>query len=221
MIVGPPSDRTEVKRLAERGVYDRAEIDAILDEALICHLALIHEGRPIAVPTIHARVGDTLYVHGSPASRVLRAMKSGAEICVTAAIVDGLVVARTPFHNSMNYRSVVAYGMPRFVDDPGEKLAALEAVTEHVLPGRWADSRPPNDKEIKGTVILAITLDEASAKVRSGGPKDEAEDYLLPIWAGVVPVRTAFGDPVVDEESQVDVDVPAYVSPYRRSEGPA
>jgi nitroimidazol reductase NimA-like FMN-containing flavoprotein (pyridoxamine 5'-phosphate oxidase superfamily) len=212
----PPTKRTEVRRLPERGVYDRDAIDAILDEALICHVALVYEGRPIVVPTIHARSGDTLYIHGSPASRMLRAMKGGAEICVTVALIDGLVVARTPFHNSMNYRSVVAYGVPRVVDDPDEKLAALEIVTEAVLPGRWADSRPPNEKEIKGTLIIAITLDEASAKVRTGDPGDEPEDYELPIWAGVIPMVTAYGEPINDPGLRMAVDAPEYVTNYRR-----
>ena len=212
----PPTPRTEVRRLAERGVYDRGTVAAILDEALTCYVAIVHEGRPVVIPTIHARVGDILYLHGSPGSRLLRAMKSGAEICVTTAIVDGLVVARTPFHNSMNYRSVVVYGVPRFVDDPAEKTRAFKAITEHVLPGRWGDSRPPDESETKGTLIIAITLDEASAKVRDGGPRDEPEDYELPFWAGVLPVSQSYGEPVVDEDMRVDVSVPLYLTDYRR-----
>ncbi len=212
----PPTPRTEVRRIAERGVYDRAVINAILDEALICYVGLNHNGRPAVVPTVHARLGDTLYIHGSPASRMLRQMKRGAEICVTTAIIDGLVVARTPFHNSMNYRSVIVYGSPRFVDDPEEKMAAFAAITEHVIPGRWVDSRPPNDKEVTGTLIVAITLDEASAKVRVGGPKDEPEDYDLPIWAGVVPVARVYGKPIVDDDLRVTVAVPDYLTDYHR-----
>lgn len=211
-----PTARTEVRRLAERGVYDRSLIDAILDEALICNVGIVHDGHPAVIPTIHARVGDTLYLHGSPASRMLRDMKEGAEVCVTAAILDGLVVARTPFHNSMNYRSVVVYGVPRLVDDETEKLEAFRAITEHVLPGRWEDSRPPNEKETRGTLIVALSLDEASAKVRSGGPKDDAEDYDLPYWAGVVPVTTRFGSPKDDEHLRVEAVVPDYIAGYRR-----
>ena len=212
----PPTPRTEVRRLAERGVYDRQTVNAILDEALICYVALVHDGRPAVIPTIHARVDDILYLHGSPASRMLRGMKSGLEICVTTAIVDGLIVARTPFHNSMNYRSVVVYGVPRFVNDPEEKTQAFRAITEHVLPGRWSDSRPPNERETNGTLIMAITLDEASAKVRKGGPKDEPEDYELPFWAGVVPVWRSYGTPIVDEDMRVEASVPDYLIDYRR-----
>lgn len=216
MSSSPPSRRTEVRRLPERGVYDPAEVASILDEALICHVAITHDGAPVIVPTIHARVDETLYLHGSPASRVLRAMKAGAEVCVAASIIDGLVVARTPFHNSMNYRSVVVYGAPRFVDDRDEKMAAFRAITEHVLPGRWEDSRPPSDKEINGTLIMALSLAEASAKVRSGGPGDEPEDYDLPYWAGVIPVEATFGDPVDDEDPRMTARPPGYIEGYRR-----
>jgi nitroimidazol reductase NimA-like FMN-containing flavoprotein (pyridoxamine 5'-phosphate oxidase superfamily) len=213
---GPPSRRTEVHRLPERAVYDRDVIDAIVDEALVCYVGIVHDGGPVVVPTIHARVGDTLYLHGSPASRLLRAMRRGDQVCVTIALVDGLVVARTPFNNSMNYRSVMVFGEPRFVDDPQEKDLAFAAITEHVLPGRWEGSRPPNDKESRGTLIVALPLDESSAKVRTGGPNDEAEDYGLPIWAGVIPVGTVFGEPEPDERLEVDVEVPSELVRYRR-----
>jgi hypothetical protein len=219
MTQGPPSERTEVRRIAERGVYDHESIAAILDEALICHVGLVHDGHPVVIPTIHARAGSTLYIHGSPASRVLRAMKKGAEVCVTASIIDGLVLARSVFHHSMNYRSVVVYGAPRLVTDPEEKMLAFEAVTEHVAKGRWADARCPNDREIKATLILALPLDEASAKVRTGGPVDDDEDYDLPIWAGVVPVSAAYGRPIEDELMRVEADVPVYVSDYDRGDG--
>ena len=211
-----PSPRTEVRRLPERGSYDRRLIDAILDEALICHVGFIYEGTPVVIPTIHARVGNTLYFHGSPASRMLRSMRSGDEVCVNVTLVDGVVVARAAFHNSMNYRSVVIFGRPRIVDDPDEKWAALEAVTEHVVPGRWADSRPMTEKEMKGTLVAALPISEASAKVREGGPKDEEADYELPIWAGVVPLATLPGDPVSAEGLRVDVPIPPYLSHYRR-----
>jgi nitroimidazol reductase NimA-like FMN-containing flavoprotein (pyridoxamine 5'-phosphate oxidase superfamily) len=211
-----PSPRTQVRRLAERGSYDRALIESILDEALICHVGFLHEGTPVVIPTIHARVGETLYLHGSPASRMLRGMRSGDEICVTVTLVDGVVVARAAFHNSMNYRSVVVFGTPRIVDDPVEKWNALEAITEHVIPGRWTDSRPMSEKEQRGTLVVALPITEASAKIREGGPGDDDEDYSLPIWAGVVPLTLTPGDPIADPLLQVDVDAPSYVTEYRR-----
>lgn len=211
-----PTQRTEVRRLPERASYDRDLIDLILDEALICHVGFVHGGAPVVIPTIHARVGDTLYFHGSPASRMLRGMRSGDEICVNVTLVDGLVIARAAFHNSLNYRSVVLFGSPRIVDDADEKWAALEAVTEHVVPGRWADSRPMTDKEFKGTLVVALPISEASAKVRTGGPKDDAPDYDLPIWAGVVPLTVTPGEPVQDAELRVEVAVPEYLAEYRR-----
>jgi nitroimidazol reductase NimA-like FMN-containing flavoprotein (pyridoxamine 5'-phosphate oxidase superfamily) len=211
-----PTPRTEVKRLPERGVYDRAVIDPILDEALICHVGFVHEGSPVVIPTIHARVGDTLYFHGSPASRMLRGMRAGDEVCVNVTLVDGLAVARAAFHNSMNYRSVVVFGQARVVEDVEEKRMALEAVTEHAVPGRWADSRPMTEKEYKGTLMVAVPLNEASAKVRTGPPGDDDEDYDLPIWAGVVPLAVVPGEPVDDPKLRVDVDVPDYLRNYRR-----
>ena len=211
-----PTPRTEVRRLPERGSYDRDLIDSIIDEALICHVGFVHQGSPVVIPTIHARVGDTLYLHGSPASRMLRGMRSGDEICVTVTLLDGLVVARAAFHNSMNYRSVVMFGVPRIVDDPSEKRMALEAVTEHVIPGRWADSRPMTEKEFKGTLVAALTISEVSAKVRAGGPGDDDADYDLPIWAGVIPVSFAPGEPLADPEMRVDAPVPAYIRSYTR-----
>lgn len=211
-----PSPRTQVRRLAERGSYDQDLVASILDEALICHVAFVHEGSPFVIPTIHARSGDTLYLHGSPASRMLRSMRSGEEISVNVTLVDGLVVARAAFHNSMNYRSVVLFGVPRVVTDSDEKWAALEAITEHVVPGRWADSRPMTEKEFKGTLVVALPIDEASAKTRTGGPVDDDEDYELPIWAGVVPLSTSAAAPIVDPRLAVDVNAPGYVVDYRR-----
>jgi nitroimidazol reductase NimA-like FMN-containing flavoprotein (pyridoxamine 5'-phosphate oxidase superfamily) len=195
-----PTDRTTLRRLPERGRHDRETIDAILDEALICHLGLVDpEGRPFVIPTIHARVGDHLYVHGSPASRALRAGARGVEACVTVTLLDGLVLARSAFHHSMNYRSVVVYGTATKVEDRTEKEAALSAIVEHVVAGRQDGCRGPNDKELKSTLVLRLPLDEASAKVRSGGPKDDDEDLGLPVWAGVVPIRTVPGDPAPDD----------------------
>lgn len=212
-----PSKRTEVRRFPERASYDRDLIDSILDEALICHVGFVHEGAPVVIPTIHARVGDTLYLHGSPASRMLRGMRSDDEICISVTLLDGLVVARAAFHNSMNYRSVVMFGVPRIVDDPAEKLVALEAVTEHVIPGRWVDSRPMTEKEFKGTLVAALPISEVSAKVRTGGPGDDDGDYDLPIWAGVIPLAVAPDEPVPDPELRVDAPVPEYIRHYRRS----
>lgn len=216
-MTSPPSKRTEVRRLAERGTYDRALIEAVLDEALICHVGFVHDGSPVVIPTIHARVGDTLYLHGSPAGRFLRTLaREDSEICVTVTLVDGLVVAKAAFHNSMNYRSVVLFGTPRRVADTGEKAAALEAVTEHVLPGRWADSRPVTDKEIRSTLVVALPIGEASAKVRNAGPKDDEADGDLRIWAGVVPVVAIAGPPQSDAAAPAGVAVPSYLRQYRR-----
>lgn len=195
----PASDRTALRRLPERGHHDRATIDAILDEALICHLGLVDpDGRPFVIPTIHARVDDHLYVHGSPASRALRAGAAGVDACVTVTLLDGLVLARSAFHHSMNYRSVVVYGVAARVEDAAEKDTALEAIVEHVLAGRSDGCRAPNDQERKGTLVLRLPLDVASAKVRTGPPKDDEEDLDLPVWAGVVPLRLVAGSPEPD-----------------------
>jgi uncharacterized protein len=191
-----PTERTQVRRHPERGVYDRHQIDAILDEALFCHVAWAADGQPRVIPTIHVRVGDTLYVHGSQASRTLRALRDGAHVCVVVTLLDGLVLARSVFNHSMNYRSVVVYGRAREVTDPDEKWNAQGALVEHVVPGRSEEARMPNEKELRQTAILAIPLDESSAKVRVGPPKDDEEDLDLPVWAGVLPFRHVTGDPV-------------------------
>lgn len=209
--------RSEIRRKPERGAYDVETVNAILDEALICHVGFIAEdGYPVVIPTIHARQGTTLYLHGSPASRMLRSIKNGADVCVTVTIVDGLVLARSVFHHSMNYRSVVVFGQPREVTDREEKMRALEAVTEHVARGRWADARQPNETELNGTTVLAVDMEETSAKIRSGPPGDDEEDYALPIWAGVVPVSTTFGDAVEDPDLRGGIGPPGYVTPYQR-----
>ena len=215
-MVDAPTARTTVRRLAERGVYERDVIDAILDEALICHVGLVRDGSPIVIPTIHARVGDTLYFHGAAGNRVLRNMKAGAEVCVVVTLLDGLVVARAAFHNSMNYRSVVVYGEPRLVDDPEEKRAALDAITDHVISGRSAEARPMNDQEIRATLVIAVPLDEASAKVRTGGPIDDDEDYDLPIWAGELPLTLTPGTPSDDGRVLDGVEVPESITRYVR-----
>ena len=209
-----PSDRTEVRRLPERAVYDRETIHAIVDEALICHVGFLADASPVVIPTIHARIDDTLYFHGSPASRMLRGMKKGMEVSIAITLLDGLVVARTPFHQSLNYRSVIVFGEARLVDDPDEKQLALKAVTDHMTPGRLKDSRPPSEKEIAGTLVLAVPLDEVSAKVRIGPPVDEEDDIGLPYWAGVVPLSIVPGAPIPSPE--VDWPAPEYLTDYRR-----
>jgi nitroimidazol reductase NimA-like FMN-containing flavoprotein (pyridoxamine 5'-phosphate oxidase superfamily) len=212
-----PSKRTQVRRLPERGSYDRSVVDAILDEALFCHLAVVHDGGPRVIPTIHVRVDDTLYVHGSSASRTLRsALADGTEACIAVTLLDGLVLARSGFHHSMNYRSVMVYGTMREVTDPEEKWRAQRALVDHVVPGRADDVRDPNEKELRQTRILAVELDEASAKIRTGPPKDEPEDMELPIWAGVLPLRTVPGEPLDDPQLTAGLGVPANVREYRR-----
>jgi nitroimidazol reductase NimA-like FMN-containing flavoprotein (pyridoxamine 5'-phosphate oxidase superfamily) len=183
------TDRTRVRRLPDRGRYDRATIDRILDEALICHLGFVDHGQPFVIPTIHARAGDHVYVHGSTGSRALRTVADGAPMCLTATIVDSLIFARSPFNHSMNYRSVIVLGTAREVVDPDEKMAAMRAVVDHVAPGRWNEIREPTAKEFAATAIISLPLDEASAKVRTGPPHDDEEDLELAIWAGEVPLR--------------------------------
>jgi nitroimidazol reductase NimA-like FMN-containing flavoprotein (pyridoxamine 5'-phosphate oxidase superfamily) len=210
-----PTARTTVKRHPERGDYDRDVIDAILDEALICHLGFLVEGQPFVIPTIHARDGDVLYIHGSPGSRMLRTARAGVDICVTATLLDGLVLARSVYNHSMNYRSVVVLGRAHEVTDLDEKLRAMQCVVEHVVQGRWNDARQPNEGEIKGTTILALPLDEASAKIRSGPPVDDEDDLALPVWAGVIPLRLEPSEPTAADG--VDGPPPPYATAYGRS----
>jgi nitroimidazol reductase NimA-like FMN-containing flavoprotein (pyridoxamine 5'-phosphate oxidase superfamily) len=212
-----PTTKTRVRRHPERGAYDRTTIDAILDEALICHVAWVGEdGGPRVIPTIHARDGDTLYIHGSQASRTLRALRADLPLCLEATLIDGLVLARSTFNHSMNYRSVVVYATAREVTDPDEQARAQELLVEHVIRGRAAEARLPNAQELQQTAILALPLDEASAKVRVGGPKDPDDDLDLDVWAGVLPLGLAVGDPIADPELKPGVDLPAYVRDYRR-----
>jgi uncharacterized protein len=210
-----PTPRTTVKRHPERGDYDRATIDAILDEALICHLGFVADGQPFVIPTIHARDGDTIYIHGSPGSRMLRTTKGGVDVCLTVTLLDALVLARSVYNHSMNYRSVIVLGRAREVTEHGEKLRAMERVVEHVVPGRWADARQPNEGEIKGTTILALPLDEASAKIRSGPPTDDDADLELPVWAGLIPLKLTSSEPIVADDSRGEL--PAYAARYRRA----
>jgi nitroimidazol reductase NimA-like FMN-containing flavoprotein (pyridoxamine 5'-phosphate oxidase superfamily) len=211
-----PTERTRVHRHPERGAYDRATIDSILEEALICYVAWAVDATPRLLPTIHARVGDTLYLHGSRAARPWKALRDGAEVCIAATIVDGLVLAKSAFNHSMNYRSVVVYGRAREVTDPDELLVAARAITDHVASGRSADARMPTDDEFRQTLLLAVPLDEASAKVRTGPPKDDEGDADLPIWAGVLPLGTAVGEPEPAPDLDAGLDVPPYVAGYRR-----
>jgi hypothetical protein len=210
-----PSSRTRVRRLPKRGAYDRATIDAILDEALVSHLAWVHEGQPFAIPTLHARVGDFVYVHGSAASRTLRALGGGLPACLTTTLIDGIVMARSAFHHSVNYRSVVLLGEAETVDEPAEKERALEAFSEHLVPGRWPEIRWPNRKELKATSVLRLPIDEASAKVRTGPPGDDEPDYAMDVWAGVLPLAIVAGTPVPDPLLREGIAVPAHVAGWR------
>ena len=193
-----PSQRTTVKRLPDRGRYDAATVRAILDEGLVAHVSVIVDGHPSVIPTMYARLGDRLYLHGSPANRTLRALKKGAEVCLAVTLLDGLVFARSAFHHSMNYRSVVILGVATEVTGSAERLRALEAIVEHVAPGRWGQVRPPNDRELKATMVLRLPIVEASAKIRTGPPLDDAEDLGGPCWAGHVPLRLVALAPVPD-----------------------
>ena len=209
------SDRTTVKRLPARGVYDRDAVYAILDEGLICHVGFVVDGTPVVIPTIHWREGDTLYFHGSAASRMLRSLNNGVKACVTVTLLDGLVMARSAFHHSMNYRSAVIFGTAHEVSGDA-KLDALDALVEHVCKGRSRDVRAPNDRELRQTLVLGMPIEEGSAKVRTGGPLDDEEDYALDTWAGVIPLKLVPQVPVDDERLREGIALPDYVKDYRR-----
>jgi nitroimidazol reductase NimA-like FMN-containing flavoprotein (pyridoxamine 5'-phosphate oxidase superfamily) len=213
---GPASARVRVGRLPDRGRYQRAVIDEILDEALICHVGFVAGGQPYVIPTIHARAGDLLYVHGSAASRMLRTLKGGVPACVTASIVDGLVLARSAFHHSLNYRSVVVLGRAVELQDDAEKLRALRAIVDHIAPGRWDEVRGPSPAELRQTTVLGMRLDEASAKVRSGPPKDDEQDLALPVWAGELPVRMVALEPRDDPLLRPGIAPPGWLATYDR-----
>jgi uncharacterized protein len=210
------SPRTTVRRMPKRGAYDRATIEAILDEGLVCHLGFAVEGQPYVLPTIYARIGDEVFLHGSAASRMLRALGDGMAMCLTVTLLDGLVLARSAFHHSVNYRSVVLLGTARAVLDAEEKTRALRAIVDHVLTDRWQAARVPSEQELKATSVLALPLSEASAKVRTGGPIDDEEDYSLPVWAGHLPLALAAGVPVPDARLAGGIPVPAGLAAYRR-----
>ena len=210
------SEKTRIRRLPKRGHYDRETIYRILDEALICHVGFAVEGQPYVIPINFARMDDTIVLHGAKASRLLKHIEAGHPVCVEATIVDGLVLARSVFHHSVNYRSVVLFGKGRLVVDEQEKLAALEAVTEHLIPGRWREARLPNPRELNATSVVSIQIDEASAKVRVGAPVDDEEDYTLPVWAGLLPLQEMPLAPIRDELQSGDVPLPASVAQYSR-----
>ena len=210
------TDLNRVRRLPARGSYDHATIYAIVDEALICHVAFVDGGQPCVIPIIHARLGDEIVLHGAPASRLLKHVAAGNPVAIALTLVDGLVLARSVFHSSMNYRSAVIFGRGRPVTDDGEKLAALHAISEHLVRGRWADARQPTQAELDATAVVAVTIDSASAKVRSGPPGDDEEDYALPIWAGVLPLPLQAQPPEPDPRLLEGVAAPDYVVNYVR-----
>jgi uncharacterized protein len=219
--VPPPSERVRLRRKRERGSHDRAVIDAILDEALVAHLGIVDEhGQPFVIPTLHARSGDVVYCHGSTASRTLRALAAGAPACLTVTLIDGLVLARSAMHHSANYRSAMLIGHATVLEDLDEKLVALEAVVEHIVPGRWRDVRVPSANELRATAVLALPIAECSAKLRSGGPVDDEEDYALGAWAGVIPLVSQAGVPEPDSRLRADITPPPYVTGYRRAGSP-
>jgi nitroimidazol reductase NimA-like FMN-containing flavoprotein (pyridoxamine 5'-phosphate oxidase superfamily) len=212
----PIDERNRVRRLPERSRYDRDLIYQIIDEALYCHVAFVQDGQPFLIPITHARWDDTLFLHGSPANRLLRHVQAGEPVTVAVTVVDGLVLARSAFHHSINYRSVVLFGRGRLLTANEEKLRALEVVAEHVTPGRWKDVRPPSAQELKATSVVAIPIESASAKVRSGPPKDDAEDYGMSVWAGVLPLKLAPEEPVPDPQLAQGITAPDYIVHYSR-----
>jgi nitroimidazol reductase NimA-like FMN-containing flavoprotein (pyridoxamine 5'-phosphate oxidase superfamily) len=213
----PPSDRAKVRRLPQRGVYDAEQIYAILDQGLVCHLGFVKDGQPFVIPTLHVRVGNKLYLHGSPASRMLKTVAQGVEVCVTVTLIDGLVLARSAFHHSVNYRSVVVFGTATVVSDLAQKFEILHALTEHLIPGRWRDVRTPSQTELQQTLVLELSINEASAKVRTGPPLDDEPDYALDSWAGVVPLSMVAAPPIADPKLRPGIAIPRYAARY---EGP-
>lgn len=217
----PASDRVRLRRKRERASYDRDVIHAILDEALIAHLGIVEpDGQPVVTPTLHARRGDLVYCHGSVASRTLRTLDAGAPVCLTVSLLDGLVLARSAMHHSANYRSAMLIGRAHGVEDPDEKRAALRAIVEHIVPGRWDAVRAPSENELKATAVLAIPIEEASAKIRTGPPLDDEEDHELPAWAGIIPLGMHAGTPQPDQRLRAGIVAPAHVNAYRRPGGP-
>ncbi len=216
MTAFPVTARNRLRRLPARGAYDKAAIYPIIDEALICHVGFVDEGQPFVIPTIHGRQEDTLFLHGAKASRLLKYVQSGQPVCVTFTLLDGLVMARSVFHSSMNYRSVVVFGVGRLLEERTEKLQALAVITEHVARGRWQEARQPTEQELNATGIAALAMESASAKIRSGPPVDDEADYDLPIWGGVLPLRQQALEPVADGRVKEGVVVPASLRHYHR-----
>ena len=210
------TEKTKVRRIPNRGHYDRSRIDTILDEGFICHVGFVVDGQPYVIPTGYARIGDDLVIHGSAASRMLRSLSKGVDVCVTVTLIDGLVLARSAFHHSMNYRSVVVLGKATLIEDSDEKYKALEALTEHFIPGRWKEVRWPSELELKATSVLKLPIDEASAKIRTGDPIDDDEDYSLDVWAGVIPLEMTTSSPISDSKLKSGIEAPEYVSRYKR-----
>lgn len=208
--------RNKVRRMPARGQYEREEVYRIVDEALICHVGFVADGQPFVIPTLHARDGDTLLLHGSSASRLMRHAGAGGNLCVTVTHVDGIVLARSIFNHSINYRSAVLFGQGQLITGTAEKLVALARFTERLLPGRWDDAREPNRQELKATAVVAMPIDSASAKVRIGPPKDDAEDLALPVWAGVLPLEQRYGEPVPDPAADPAHALPPYLAAFLR-----
>jgi nitroimidazol reductase NimA-like FMN-containing flavoprotein (pyridoxamine 5'-phosphate oxidase superfamily) len=211
-----PTKRTKLKRLPKRAAFERETIYKILDEAFVCHIGFIVDDQPFVIPTAYARVDDQLLIHGSSASRMMRAMAWEKDVCVTVTLVDGLVLARSAFHHSMNYRSVVIFGRAKLVSDEAEKLNALKAFTEHIVPNRWTEIRPPTANELKATTVLSLPLQEASAKIRTGNPVDDDEDYKMNVWAGVIPLEMSAGEPIADAKLNEGIPIPSCVTNYKR-----
>src|SRR5512137_2199240 len=213
----PITERSRVRRVPKRGQYDKDTIYRILDEGLVCHVGLAEDDRPVVIPMNYARHGDALILHGAPASRLVKYVQAGHPVCVTVTLLDGLVLARSVYHHSMNYRSVVVFGRGGLIEAEQEKLAALEVLTEHILPGRWQVARRPNRQELDATAVVSIAIESASAKVRTGPPADDEDDYQLPVWAGVLPIQQQALTPVNDPRLRKDIPIPQSVSNYRRT----
>ena len=211
----PISNRNRVKRISNNSDYSKETVHAIIDEALFCHLGIIHDGKPVVIPTIHARMGDHIVFHGSNASRLLK-ISNNNEICVTITLLDGLVMARSLFNSSMNYRSAVIFGKGEIIKDHNERMAAFKSITDHIAPGRWDDARQPNNSELKQTSVVRMPIDEASAKISVGPPEDEDEDYALDYWAGVIPINQTYGEPESDPILQEGITIPGYLKNYCR-----
>lgn len=211
------TERSQLRRLPKRGSHEPETVHAILDAAFLAHVGFQVNGQPFVIPTLYGREGEKLYLHGSAASRMLHELDTGVPACVNVTLVDGLVLARSAFHHSMNYRSVVAFGIARKIQDAAQKTHALRVISEHVVPGRWQDVRPPTEKELKATAVLEFAIEEASSKVRTGPPLDDEEDYANPVWAGVVPVELEAKSPLADARLPEEIPVPPYVHSWRRS----